>query len=102
MARKLPPIHPGEILLEEFMKPMGFSSNALARSLDVTAARINEIVRGRRGITADTALRLARFFGTDVQSWMNLQVNYDIACADEAAGDSIRRIAPRAALASTS
>ena len=89
------PIHPGEILREEFMKPHGLSSNALARALDVTPARINEIVRERRGISADTALRLARFFGTDVQSWMNLQTHFDIQCAEDAAGSAIRKIAPR-------
>ena len=76
MPKKLSPIHPGEILREEFMKPLGLSSNALARAIDVTPARVNEIVRERRGISADTALRLARFFGTDVQSWMNLQSHY--------------------------
>ena len=95
MARKLPPIHPGEILREEFMKPLDLSSNALARALEVTPARINEIVREQRGISADTALRLARYFGTDVQSWMNLQTHYDIQCAEDAAGRAIQRIAPR-------
>ena len=99
MTRKPSPIHPGEILREEFMQPLGLSSNALARALEVTPARINEIVRERRGISADTALRLARFFGTEVQSWMNLQAQYDIACADDAAGEAIRRIAPRKDLA---
>jgi antitoxin HigA-1 len=94
MSKKLPPIHPGEILHEEFMKPRGLSSNALARALDVTPARINEIVRERRGISADTALRLARFFKTDVQSWLNLQMHYDIQCAEDAAGHTIRRIQP--------
>ena len=67
-----------------------------ARALDVTPPRINEIVRERRGISADTALRLARFFGTDVQGWMNLQSHYDIQCAEDAAGNAIRKIAPRA------
>ena len=95
MAKKLPPIHPGEILREEFMKPLGLSSNALARALEVTPARINEIVREPRGISADTALRLARYIGTDVQSWMNLQTHYDIQCAEDAAGPAIQRIAPR-------
>ena len=71
MSKKLPAIHPGEILREEFMKPMGLSSTALANALGVTPARINEIVREKRGISADTALRLARFFGTDAQSWLN-------------------------------
>ncbi len=75
MAKKLKPIHPGEQLREEFMLPLGLSSNALARAIGVTPARINEIVRGRRGISADTALRLARFFGTSHQFWMNFQAN---------------------------
>src|SRR6266566_3965558 len=94
MAKKLKPIHPGEHLREDFMKPLGLSSNALARALEVTPARINEILRERRGISADTALRLARFFGTDAQSWLNLQTNYDIQCAEDAAGPSIKRIQP--------
>jgi addiction module HigA family antidote len=94
MAKKLKPIHPGEHLREDFMKPLGLSSNALARALEVTPARINEIVRGRRGISADTALRLARFFGTDAQSWLNLQCHYDIQCAEDAAGRTIERIQP--------
>lgn len=94
MSRKLKPIHPGEILREEFMKPLGLSSTALARSLGVTAARVNEIVRERRGITADTALRLAQFFDTDVHSWINLQSRYDIQCAQDAAGKAISRIKP--------
>lgn len=94
MSKKLPPIHPGEILREEFMKPMGLSSTSLARALEVTPARVNEIVRERRGITADTALRLARYFGTDVRSWLNLQTHYDIQRAEDAAGRAIRRIQP--------
>ncbi|EGV20614.1 plasmid maintenance system antidote protein, XRE family [Thiocapsa marina 5811] len=73
MTDKLPPIHPGEILREDFMLPLGLSSNALARAIGVTPARINEIVREKRGITAETALRLARFFGTEVDLWRNLQ-----------------------------
>src|SRR5882757_415820 len=67
------PVHPGEVLREDFMKPLGLSANALARALGVTAARINDIVRERRGVSGDTALRLARYFGTDAQSWLNLQ-----------------------------
>jgi addiction module HigA family antidote len=94
MSKKLKPIHPGEILREEYMIPLGLSSNALARSLNVTAARINEIVRERRGISADTALRLARYFKTDVQSWLNLQANFDLQCAEDAAGRAISRIQP--------
>ena len=97
MARKLPPVHPGEILLEDFMRPLGLSSSALAHLLGVTPARINEIVRGRRGITADTALRLARYFGTDAQSWLNLQTRYDLECARDALGAEIARIPAREA-----
>ena len=99
MAKKLPPIHPGEQLREEFMIPLGLSSNALARALNVTPARINEIVRERRGITADTALRLARFFNTSHQFWLNLQSNYDVQCAEDAAGRAIAQIQPRRAAA---
>ncbi|SRR6266403_3459567 len=97
MAKKLKPIHPGAQLREEFMVPLGLSSNALARELGVTPARINEIVRGRRGISADTALRLARFFGTSHQFWLNLQTNYDVQCAEDAAGAVIAKIKPRTA-----
>lgn len=97
MSRKLPPIHPGEQLREEFMVPLGLSSNALARALGVTPARINEIVRERRGISADTALRLARYFNTSHQFWLNLQAHYDVHCAEDLAGDAIARIQPRAA-----
>ena len=94
MAKKLNPVHPGEILREEFMLPLAISSNSLARAVGVTPTRINEIVRERRGITADTALRLARFFGTDVQSWMNLQAHYDIECAQAEVGRALTRIKP--------
>ena len=91
MSKKLPAIHPGEILLEEFMKPIGLSSTALANSLGVTPARINEIVRGKRGISADTALRLARFFGTDAQSWLNWQAHYDLQVAQQTLESKIKR-----------
>jgi len=94
MSDKLPAIHPGEILREEFMLPLGLSSNALAKAIGVTPTRINEIVREKRGITADTALRLARFFGTDVQSWLNLQQQYEISCAQEAIGKALAAIKP--------
>ena len=97
MATKLPPIHPGEILREEFMAPLALSSNALANAIGVTAARVNEIVNERRGITADTALRLARYFGTDAQSWINLQMNYELDCARRELGGALDRIHPRAA-----
>jgi addiction module HigA family antidote len=86
------PIHPGEILREEYMAPMGLSANALAHALAVTPARVNDIVRERRGITADTALRLARYFGTDAQSWINLQTTYDLRVAELAAGETINRV----------
>ncbi|MGA2501361.1 MAG: HigA family addiction module antitoxin [Tepidisphaeraceae bacterium] len=92
------PIHPGEILREEFMAPRGLSANALARALCVTPARINDIIRRRRGVTGDTALRLARYFGTDAQSWLNLQSAYDLRLAEIAAGKTVeRQVKPRAA-----
>ena len=75
---KLAPIHPGEILREEFMKPRGLSQNALARALNVPPRRINEIVLEKRAITADTALRLARYFGTSAEMWTGLQADYDL------------------------
>lgn len=79
MARKrLSPVHPGEILLEEFLKPFGISQYRLAKDLSVPARRINEIVHGTRSITADTALRLSRYFGTTDRFWMNLQASYDL------------------------
>ena len=84
MTRKvLPPVHPREILLEEFMKPLGISQNRLARDLKVPPRRINEIVHGRRGITIDTALRLARHFGTSVEFWINLQTHYELKVAED-------------------
>jgi addiction module HigA family antidote len=80
-THKLPPIHPGEILREEFMLPRGLSQNALARALNVPPRRINEIVLEKRGITADTALRLARYFGTSAEMWTGLQADYDLRLA---------------------
>jgi antitoxin HigA-1 len=78
---KFPPIHPGEILLEEFLKPVKISQNALSRDLDVPLQRINQIVLGKRAITVDTALRLARYFGTTPELWLNLQARYDLEMA---------------------
>jgi addiction module HigA family antidote len=79
MARKAhPPIHPGEVLLEEFLEPMELSQYRLAKDISVPARRINEIVHGKRGITADTSLRLARYFDTSERFWMNLQTGYDL------------------------
>jgi len=78
MAKKLPPTHPGEVLQEEFLKPLGISQYRLAKNLNVPARRINEIVQGKRSISADTALRLARYFGTTDRFWLNLQARYDL------------------------
>ena len=76
------PVHPGEILREDYLLPLGMSANALAKALNVPAPRINDIVRERRGITADTAMRLARYFGGDARSWLNLQAAYDLRVAE--------------------
>ncbi len=81
MPKKMPPLHPGEILLEEFLKPMHLSQNRLALDIRVPARRINEIVQGKRRITADTALRLARFFDMSPQFWLGLQMDYDLDVA---------------------
>ena len=82
-SAKIPPVHPGEILLEEFMKPTGLSQNGLARNLNVPPRRINEIVNQKRAITADTALRLARYFGTTPEFWVNLQAKFDLETAKD-------------------
>ena len=81
--KKIEPIHPGEILLEEFMKPLNISQNSLAKSLKVTPRRINEIVNKKRSISADSALRLSKFFGNSAEFWMNLQYRYDLEVAKE-------------------
>lgn len=92
------PVHPGEILREDYLEPLGLSANALAKALKVPAPRINDIVRERRGVSADTALRLARYFGGDAQSWLNLQSAYDLRVAEIAAGERIaREIKPKVA-----
>jgi addiction module HigA family antidote len=96
---KLAPIHPGEILREEFMKPRDLSQNALARALNVPPRRINEIVLEKRGVTADTALRLARFFGTSAEMWAGLQAEYDLRLARHQKEKQIARdVEPLAAL----
>ena len=92
MTREIPLIHPGVILLEDWLKPLGLSQYALAKAICVPPRRINEIVKGQRGITADTALRLAAFVGTDTQSWLNLQGHYDTEKAREAMADVLARI----------
>ena len=92
------PVHPGEILREDFLIPLGMSANALSKALNVPAPRINDIVRERRGVTADTAMRLARYFGGDARSWMNLQAAYDLRIAEiENAKRIEREIVPAAA-----
>lgn len=88
---KLKPIHPGEILLEEFLLPMGISQNRLAIDVGVPARRINEIVLGRRRITADTALRLSRYFETTPQLWLGLQTDYDLDVAEDELGERLDR-----------
>ena len=91
MRKKLHPVHPGEVLLEEFLKPMGLSQNRLALNIGVPARRINEIVLGKRGITANTALRLAKFFGMSAQFWTGLQSQYDLDVAEEELGGRLDR-----------
>lgn len=88
---RMRPIHPGEILREEFLMPLHLSANAVARRLSVPAPRINDIVRERRGVTSDTALRLARYFGTTPEFWLNLQASYDLKIAVKTAGAKIKR-----------
>jgi antitoxin HigA-1 len=94
---RMPPLHPGEMLREDFMKPLGLSSNALAMELRVPVTRISEIVRERRGITADTALRLARYFSMPAEFWMRLQMDFDLESAVDAEETAIHEeIRPRA------
>lgn len=92
------PIHPGEVLREDYLKPLGMSANALALALRVPPSRINDIVLERRGVTVDTAMRLVRYFGGDVKSWLNLQMAYDIKIAEAASKSRIdSEIEPKAA-----
>ena len=92
MAKKLRNIHPGEVLLEEFLNPMGISQNALARAVGVPPRRINEIILGKRAVTADTALRLATFFGTSEGFWLGLQADYDLEEARHGIGKELLRV----------
>jgi addiction module HigA family antidote len=87
--KKMPPLHPGEILLEEFLKPMGLSQNRLALDIRVPARRINEIVQGKRRITADTALRLAKYFNMSAKFWLGLQTDYDLDVAEDKLADRL-------------
>jgi len=91
MKKKLHPVHPGEVLWEEFLKPMGLSQNRLALNIGVPPRRINEIVLGKRGITADTALRLAKFFGTSAEFWLGLQSQYDLDVTAEELGKRLEQ-----------
>jgi len=92
------PVHPGEILREDYLVPLGMSAHALSMALHIPASRVNEIVRERRGVTVDTAMRLARYFGGDAQSWLNLQSAYDLKIAAETLEPKIRKeVTPLAA-----
>jgi addiction module HigA family antidote len=92
------PVHPGEVLREDYLTPLNMSANALAKALNVPAPRVNDVVRERRGITADTAMRLARYFGGDTRSWLNLQAAYDLRIAERANAKGIEReVTPAAA-----
>jgi antitoxin HigA-1 len=88
---RIKPVHPGEVLLEEFLKPMGISQNKLALDIRVPPRRINEIVHGKRRISADTALRLARYFGISPQFWLGLQMDYDIDIEEDRLGERLQR-----------
>ncbi|MBI5445517.1 MAG: HigA family addiction module antidote protein [Deltaproteobacteria bacterium] len=89
--RDLPPVHPGEVLLEDFLKPMGISRYRLAKCIGVPQRRVDEICAGKRAVTADTALRLARFFGTDARSWINFQGEHDLEVVELALAERIER-----------
>ena len=91
----MPPVHPGEVLMEEFLKPMNLTQYRLAKGISVPARRINEIVLGKRAVTADTALRLGRYFGMSPQFWLNLQAAYDLSKAEQA--NSYKKIVPHSA-----
>jgi addiction module HigA family antidote len=97
--KELEPVHPGEVMLEEFLRPMGLSQNRLALDIGVPPRRINEIVLGKRSITADTALRLARYFGNSPQFWLGLQRDYDLDVAAEPLGERIKREVKASAMA---
>lgn len=91
MSTKLPPTHPGEVLYEEFLKPLGISQYRIAKDVCVPPRRVNEIVHGMRGVSADTALRFGRYFGTSPQFWLNLQSRYDLECERDKRGKEILR-----------
>ena len=95
MTKKIPPIHPGEILMEEFLEPMKISQYRLAKDIFVSPHRIYEIIHGKRSITADTALRLGRYFAIAPEFWLNLQNHYDMSICTESANDEYEHITPR-------
>jgi addiction module HigA family antidote len=95
MAKRLPPIHPGDVLREDFLKPMKLTPYAVARACGVPRTRIERLARSETPVTADTALRLARYFGTTPQFWMGMQAQYDLECAEDEARVQLRRIEPR-------
>ena len=92
MANSIPTPHPGETIREDVLEPLGMSVNQLAKALGITATRLNEVVRGRRGITADTALRLARYFGNSAEFWLGLQLEYDLRVARQARQREIEKV----------
>jgi addiction module HigA family antidote len=97
MAKKLGPVHPGEVLLEDFLSPMGISQYRLAKDLSVPPRRINEVVHGKRAISADTALRLGRYFGVSPRFWLNLQAQFDLDVEEDRLGDRLsNEVADRA------
>ncbi len=96
-GRRIPPVHPGEVLRADFLEPLGMSVYALAKALKVTRSRVNDIARGRRAISADTALRLGRYFGTTAQFWINLQSHYDLRMAQRDLKQIEAEVTPRAA-----
>ena len=96
---KIPPLHPGDVLLKEFLKPLNISQNQLGRDLGVSARRINEIVHGKRSVTADTALRLARYFGNSPQFWLGLQMDYDLDVETDRLSRRIEKEVKKAACA---
>ncbi|MGV3149006.1 HigA family addiction module antitoxin [Rothia sp. 11254D007CT] len=90
----LPPVHPGEVLLEDFMEPLSVSQNQVARAIGVSPRRINDIVHGRRAVTADTAARLSRYFGTSAEFWLNLQARYELDMLEETKAETLAAIVP--------
>lgn len=97
--KKIPPVHPGEILEEEFLKPLGISQNRLGKDLGVSPRRVNEIIHGKRAITADTALRLSRYFGNSASFWLGLQMDFDLDVADDALAARINKEVRQRAIA---